>query len=617
MITLEFSEKILGILSNFLFFLGCEIIHDKEKELGVESKLTQVAKNGLSIPDCLLKIRENLDRNQLNIASQNYVKVFLNLYKDNPQKFKIGFQYFSCPIPLKLTYNIDNVVDESSAEDFLCVVFCFQEMLGYIDKFRAKSITDLEYFLGIRETKMPTINTIDHITMDTSTNQKELDEIDRILLFKDNNIIPFGSSIIPRLINQAILNRKATEYFIKDPTDGVGLHKYKSPFGYVELSLKTDVAGFLLFEEACKILDGLGPEAALINLYLTARLLQANNIQDRIKLRASDVIKDLGWDRLKRISYADKLKKLSQIIFTLGCFHTKFEWTTYVGKKQLLFKDSGLAWFVSFREVYDKAIIEGVTDDLKEIIITVSGGVWVDSFLNKIKYNSKPRESLYEYSYLCKQITQIDTYHNELAFRIALQIAIDNRIGNSTYKVGTLLKSNYSAYDLSLATKGIDARKKRYKSEVMRKNWDRALECLYGLGYTLGFDAETYPEYLRPKSLRSHDYTPPAKKPRNLINQLMEALITIHQPGIISEKILAVKQKASTFTESKKSIPTSKKSLPDSEHIKQAIKDLKLSQAKVAGILGVSKGRLVRFLSGNTKALNPKQIEHLKHILNL
>lgn len=191
--------------------------------------------------------------------------------------------------------------------------------------------------------------------------------------------------------------------------------------------------------------------------------------------------------------------------------------------------------------------------------------------LNKAGYFAK--EALYQFGYLAQDILKIDPYHDELALRLALHLTMESRFHTSgTYKVQTLLEA-------LLPQTIIDAaRSERRKAHTLTNSWNHALEVLLGLerAFQIEFDAETYPEWLRPNSS--------GRKARGYFDKLLAAKITIHPPAPIPT-LLATKIEPKQIQPRLNAAPKPKLT---SNHIRKARAAKGWSQAQLAGWLGVS-----------------------------
>ena len=217
--------------------------------------------------------------------------------------------------------------------------------------------------------------------------------------------------------------------------------------------------------------------------------------------------------------------------------------------------------------------VAGKVEQPKEVYITVQPGLIFHSFLNKA--GSKLKEALYQFGYLAKDILTIDPYHDELALRLAIHLAMESRIHlTGRYRVETLLKA-------LLPHTVIDkARSDKRKGYDLRQRWDNALKLLEKLKWQIQFD-ESYPEWLRPGSQKKK---PQEARKMKIIEWLLQAKLTINPPDPIPELLSAnVKRQP----KAQKRIPRRATGLT-SDQIRKARIAKGWSQRKLAGWLGVS-----------------------------
>ncbi len=372
-----------------------------------------------------------------------------------------------------------------------------------------------------------------------------------------------------------------------------------------------------LWDEAKEILDRLGPEAALLHIYLTAQCLTNQNpFQDPFILNADDILKELGWDKRKRLKRHEKLLKLKQIAFALGSLYQTVRWRTQKrinGKNRLVdLSHEGLVWIIDF---FSETQVRLFPEDPEEIIrlaISVKPGIWAEKFLNQKGYIKGTASN--EYGYMSGLITQIDPYHDDLAFRIALFLTIENRINNDgDYYVKTLLKLKYSDDDLTEATK--TNKSNRVLAKTIRNNWEQALARLHQLGYKIKA-LDNYPNWLRPDFLQDNVYQSDGKRRQNILTQLLKAKVQIFQPDPIPEKMALVSQRKEAYKQKVLPPGKPKAKIITPADIREARKRKGWSQRKLAGVLGISQALVAYYENGERKP-TPETLRSLKKVLDL
>jgi DNA-binding XRE family transcriptional regulator len=152
-----------------------------------------------------------------------------------------------------------------------------------------------------------------------------------------------------------------------------------------------------------------------------------------------------------------------------------------------------------------------------------------------------------------------------------------------------------------------EARSDPKKTYTLTSRWNHTLEVLSKLkrAFQIEFDAETYPEWLRPGSK--------SRKKSGYFDTLLAAKITIHPPPPIPE-LLATKAEFRLVEPRLKKAPKPK--LTTSNEIKEARAAQGWSQAQLAGWLGVSQ-RYVSMLECGKRTLTPELESQICRLLSI
>ena len=336
-----------------------------------------------------------------------------------------------------------------------------------------------------------------------------LQDLDKILGFKQdhkNKTTPvtesrLTSDILPfptfAGIGSAALAQIRKDLWQKD-SNGFAYFKHQAkgnPKNYIEhyISSPGDIE-LLPLEQAEQIIDKFGFNTVKLHLIFAAHTMNQDRPWDsKFSLKASDVIKYLGWDKRTDLPVHQKLNKIAKTAFVLDCLLVKSVWIEGRNKKGEIDASTptGRMWNVAV-DPRGKQNSEGKIEKPKEVYITVQPGLIFHSFLNKA--GSKLKQALYQFGYLAQDILRIDPYHDELALRLAIHLAMDSRIHvTGKYRVETLLK-NLLPHTI------IDtARSDKRKGYDLKQRWDNALKLLLNLKWQIQFD-EYYPEWLQPGS---------------------------------------------------------------------------------------------------------------------
>lgn len=387
---------------------------------------------------------------------------------------------------------------------------------------------------------------------------------------------------------------------------GVGYFQHQAkgnPNNIIEHYIaKPDDITLLPLKDAVQIIQNFGLTAVKLHLIFAAHVMkQEEPWKSLFILKGSDLIKEMGWDKRTDLPASQKLNEVASTAFALGCLAIKATWVEGQHKKGGIRAsiDISRMWNVQI-QLTGQQNLNGKIEEPDEVYITVQAGLWTHAFLNKAGYFAK--EALYQFGYLAQEILKIDSYHNELALRLAIYLTMESRFHTSgDYKVETILKA-------LLPQQVIDeARSDPKKTYTLMNRWNHSLEVLLGLkiAFQIEFDPETYPDWLRPgcKSRKKSGY----------FDTLLAAKITIHPPPPIRE-LLATKASLRQIQPCPKKAPQPK--LITSNDIKEARAAKGWSQAQLAGWLGRSQ-RYISMLERGERTLTPEVESQIRHLLSI
>lgn len=424
-------------------------------------------------------------------------------------------------------------------------------------------------------------------------------------LFLNKNIepIPTGAPFISSLESQL---RKD----LWRDRDGIAVFSKiakSNPQNYIEhyISSPGDVTT-LPWDAAEKIINNFGFNTVKLQLILAAHAMnQEEPWSDSFTLSGEDIIRNLGWNNRKDIPLSQKLSELAGCAFALDCLLVKVEWKEgqISRRKTQVTVQTSRMWNISISATGQKSLLTGKIENLEKVELQVQPGLWTKGFLNR--GGAKAKEALYQFGYLAQSVLKIDPYHNELALRLALHLTVESRIHTSgEYKVKTLLQSLLVGYHTKLE----QALQDRYKARDLVDQWNEALKTLIRLGWTIEFD-QNYPESLRPNS--------ETRKPKGYINILLESKLTVRPPEPIPELLERKKgKKLGDRRKSKVQLPPAKITPISGEQVKEARKSRGWSQAKLAGMLGVSQ-QLISHIESGRREPTPEVEADLRAVLKL
>jgi DNA-binding transcriptional regulator YiaG len=354
-------------------------------------------------------------------------------------------------------------------------------------------------------------------------------------------------------------------------------HKAKgNPNNFIEHYItKPGDIEILPWEQAEQMIDKFGFNTVKLHLIFAAHTMnQPVPWEGKFSLKATDVIKYLGWDRRTDLPVHEKLSEIAKTAFVLDCLLVKSVWVEGRNKKGGINASTptGRMWNVVV-DPRGQQNLEGKVEKPEEVYITVQPGLIFYSFLNKA--GSRLKEALYQFGYLAQDILRIDPYHDELALRLAIHLTMDSRVHTTgKYRVETLLKAvlPHTVID--------EARSDKRKGYDLKQRWDNAIKLLMQLRWQIQFD-ESYSEWLQPgsKATKPSDW-----RKMKIIDWLLQAKLTINPPKPIPE-LLAAKVEPKPKTQKLQPATATKLT---GDRIRKAREAKGWSQRKLAGWIGVT-----------------------------
>ncbi|NJM71612.1 MAG: helix-turn-helix domain-containing protein [Scytonema sp. RU_4_4] len=401
-------------------------------------------------------------------------------------------------------------------------------------------------------------------------------------------------------------------------TEGIAYLQHRAkgnPKNYIEhyISSPGDIT-MLPWDEAQQIIDKFGFTTAKLHLIFAAHAMnQEKPWQSTFNLKASDIIQEFGWDKNHKKLKSEKLLEIASTAFALDCLLVKTVWVEGRNKRGEIIGSVpvGRMWNVQIKAT-GQFNLEGKINNPDEVYITIQPGLWTQDFLNRA--GAKSREALYQFGYLAQQVLKIDPYHDELALRLAIYLTLDSRVRlDGKYRVIELL-------EIAFPKTVIDqARLDRRKAYDLKQRWDSAIKLLLKLDWQIMFDAQTYPEELRPDFKDNN--------PKGYLEKLLCAKLTIKPPAPIPELIASkakpkverlqskVKPKVEQVQHEAKVSPPQDISLTSSQ-VREARIAKEWTQAKLAGFLGVSQ-KLISLIERGERTVNPQLAAQMRTLLDL
>ena len=528
---------------------------------------------------------DNVTEVSLKLDDREIKQIVKHLEKDFAPGFEAAKTWEKTAEEL-LTYHAVSAIERMEQVDNLSSESRSKTFYRYLKEEKSADL-ESEISLILQDISQQIVSTIiKGLNLPTLT----LADLDKILRFRQNKTkgsIPVTESKLTNAIlpipTFAALASAISAQIRKDlwgqDSNGIAYFKHQAkgnPKNYIEhyISSPGDIT-VLPWEQAEQIIDKFGFNTVKLHLIFAAHTMnQPVPWEGKFSLKASDVIKYLGWDKRTDLPVHQKLSEIAKTAFVLDCLLVKSVWVEGRNKKGEINASTptGRMWNVVV-DPRGQLNIEGKVEQPKEVYITVQPGLIFHSFLNKA--GSKLKEALYQFGYLAQDLLRIDPYHDELALRLAIHLAMESRIHvTGKYRVETLLKA-------LLPHTVIDtARSDKRKGYDLKQRWDNALKLLLKLKWQIQFD-ESYPEWLQPGNKAKK---PSEARKMKIIDWLLQAKITIKPPEPIPE-LLAAKIKSQP--KAQKRIPAKATRLT-SDQIRKARNAKGWSQRKLAGWLGIT-----------------------------
>jgi DNA-binding XRE family transcriptional regulator len=447
------------------------------------------------------------------------------------------------------------------------------------------SLQEIEKLLGLRQRP--------------STSPQTSLTLDPVILMP--TAIPIASSIRAQL---------RPDLWTQDDT-APAVFRYRSktnPNNYIEHYITNlgDVA-LLPWEAAEQIINKFGFDTVKLQLIFAARTMEEHEPwNSTFTLKATDMIRYLGWDRNHSTSLPEKRNAVASTAHALSCLLVKSVWVEGRGKRTVdASTPIGRMWDVLIDPHGQIDWVTGKIERPDEVYITVSPGLWTKHFLNRA--GSKAKEALHQFGYLATDILRIDPYHNEIALRLAIQLTLDARVrirnqNPYDYRVLSLLEEVLPRTEIDKALQD------KHRARDLKSRWNNALKLLMNLGWQIEFDPATYPDWLQPSSTVAK---PDDWRKIKVIERLFQAKLTIKPPHPIPSLLAKI-------TEPK--VPKRLEAAPRNElvgeQIRQGREKLGWSRKQLGGFLNVSADYIGKLERGDR--IIPSDLEpRLRRLLHL
>lgn len=414
-----------------------------------------------------------------------------------------------------------------------------QEKTAYLI---AKTATLINYFLikpefSLKEFKKLIESTLKEtdLTLVTAINltdvSKILEDISRIFLelkLVDLNPSSYAPKALVSELQYMVGGSAITSgcKALRDPKKWTGNHLGEASYEHTKADKSDSVITHFIrdwangneiksipYSEAEQILDKFGVYPALLHLILAVHFYrQSDPLSGTLRLKGTDLIKDLGLDKRTDLTKEEKLNKVLETVTAVRSLVIKTKWESIVKvKKGKKLVDTPVGFEIPPSMMWDLSPLKITEKDLLiDLDIRVKAGAWLGHFFNKS--GRELGKALYNFATLSRKILDLDPYHEELALRIALlQSTMDYR---QYYTVEQWLIENLLGANERIS--------KAKTNQTIRRDltnlWDNTLIALERIGFTISYKDQTYPENLRPDS---------PKKPYKYFEPLLMAQVKL------------------------------------------------------------------------------------------
>ncbi|MEO0405993.1 MAG: helix-turn-helix transcriptional regulator [Cyanobacteria bacterium P01_A01_bin.135] len=398
-------------------------------------------------------------------------------------------------------------------------------------------------------------------------------------------------------------------------------HSRGNPANYIEhyITDPGDIA-LLPWEAAEQIINKFGFDTVKLQMIFAAKAMdQAEPWNSTFRLRATDIVQLLGWDRNHNTSLPEKRTIIASAAHALSCLLVKSVWIEGRGKRRIdASTPVGRMWDVLVDPHGQIDWVTGKIESPDEVYITVTPGLWTKHFLNRAGH--KATAALHQFGYLARDILRIDPYHHEMALRLAIQLTLDARVRVHNqhpynYQVMALLKEVIPATEIERALAD------KYRARDLKNRWNRALTLLISLGWQIEYDSQSYPDWLRPNSDTPR---PPDWRRIKIIERLLQAHLVIRPPQPIPQLLAQVKapRRLKNLKKSPaRSLPgTRERSQPagdvTGDEVREGRKARGWSRKELGGFLGVSADYVGKLERGD-RVITPPLQKRLRKLLAL
>lgn len=372
------------------------------------------------------------------------------------------------------------------------------------------------------------------------------------------------------------------------------------------------------------IAQGVSLDAAYLALLFAAYATDADASWEMpFVLTGSQLIQKLGWISGREIATAKgqkSLRQLQQIVTVLQNWFVAVQDIDLANHRYQIirvplwsFGDLSLEGDLP-QPLLTPALGEALPPlAISGLKLQVSPGSWISLFPSQAEV--KPLDLLRQYGDLAKSTLQISATQHPFAARLAiLLMATSGFYPTGQYQVQQLL---------SELIPHLEHRLRSFPDRRMTAiaDWDQALCILRQLGWEVEFDAQTYPEAIRPAwSLPYNSFSTTAQRSDTWVQEWLQAKVTIRPTRLIQQQVLMQGERYSSepgileFATDGDSLASKTFTFIPGEILEQALLAKGISQAKFAEQLNLDRSMVNRWIKGS-RVIQPKHQAQIWRLL--
>jgi DNA-binding transcriptional regulator YiaG len=386
--------------------------------------------------------------------------------------------------------------------------------------------------------------------------------------------------------------------YAKDINDGQGAIHF-----WVTENLEDEHPATLAGAAALAVIDTFDIRAACMHLIYAAHAAQLDRPwEQELVIDDRQIEAYLGLKKRTDKNRREKLALIEEIAKQPCKITTFISWAAQ-GKVKGFTLEEGRLWHMLGTRYHYQQDLFG-NQELAGITFIVKPGLWTRYFLNeegrrdRIAYSQRGALS----QHLLECVMSV-WQHREGAARLMVWLLFKTQFNKrSPLLVETLMEVAYGSEKVQQARDSSTFRKK------LASTWDEDLLTLHDRGWTVQFDAETYPSEIRPAGFGRDD----AQRPRGFFEQLLAAQLWITPSEEWSQGAIGLEEPTVIVPQS--DLEAAPKLTGD--RVRELRQKQGWSQRKLATLTQISQG-LISLIENGERSITPENEALLNQVFNL